>query len=191
MDNIDLNDKICGTQMRLMIDIAQSIALFHVINPIVDGGIRNQAFWVHLNNIAINDACIIWCKIFGTDSNEVHWKKADSDGKHIDAVRYSIISVFNDDPDSWKNYRKTVIDFRDTYSAHRNLNESVPVPLTESMLKVAEAYFNFIVNAKAPWNGTQPYLNKYYRQHSVLISRKVILDKCLTFILRPFPKKLG
>jgi len=113
--------------------------------------------------------------LFGTDDNELHWKKASKSDGFIGRVRSLITSVFNGNFESWKNYREEMCNFRNTYSAHRNVGAYKPVPLLDEGFDVAASYFDFLVEEFGPWSGHQPFLSEYVESH-----RKITLSKLKT-----------
>lgn len=142
------NTKVIATQFELIVEFLRSFTYYKTIHkslPLKQLKTDEQ-FWVHSINSFLNYAIIDWCKIFGTNSNEVHWKKA----TNIDclnfrqAIKDEILKNTNFSFDEWKIYHNEMRNFRNTYSAHRHLSISSPVPFLDKAHKVALVYFDFM-----------------------------------------------
>lgn len=164
---------VIANQMALLIEYAQCYAFFKVVSEYLQDHKEDQEFWVHLTNVTLNDLIIKWCKVFGTDENELHWKKSSKSDGYTEFVRRLIISAFNGDSEFWKSYHEEMCHFRNTYSAHRNVGEYRSVPLLDDGFKVAACYFDFLVEELAPWAGHQPSLSEYVDTHKKITLKKL------------------
>jgi hypothetical protein len=171
----EYDDTVIGNQIHLLIEYSQSYSFFNTVAKNIDSSASDAAYWAHLSNVTLTDLIIKWCKVFGTDDNELHWKKASVSNGYIDHIRGLIIGRFDNNLDSWGQYRKGVINFRNTYSAHRNVEEYAPVPFSSKSFEIAELYFNFLIDDLSPWSGHQPYLGEYFEVHE-----KIVLSKFKT-----------
>lgn len=165
-------ESVISNQMSLLIEYGQSYAFFKVVSEHLKENRVDLEFWVHLNNVTLNDLIIKWCKVFGTDDNELHWKKSSSLDGYTKQVRELILNVFDGNFKYWEEYRKEKCNFRNTYSAHRNFREYKAVPKLDKGFQVAACYFDFLVNDIGPWLGYQPYLSEYVENH-----KKITLNK--------------
>jgi|CXWL01.1.fsa_nt_gi hypothetical protein len=59
-----------------------------------------------------------WCKLFGADKEEHHWKNI-VDKKFHDSFRQLLYKDLNVNAEEYKRIRDTVKDFRDNYTSHR------------------------------------------------------------------------
>ncbi|HCH2845274.1 TPA: hypothetical protein NKT21_004592 [Vibrio parahaemolyticus] len=159
------DDSVVGEQMSLLIQCAQSYALFRVVSELSEFEGVGKEYWVHLNDLAYNDILIKWCIVFGADNNEIHWKKASTTDGFIPMVRNKILTLFGGDLQRWKECRDNMCSFRNSYSSHRNTSEFQPAPYLDLPMKVAELYFNILVDEIGSWSGHQPYLAEYIEQH--------------------------
>lgn len=87
--------EVVGNQMYLLKEYSNSVALFDEIKTWDYNKNEDAPYWVHLRNIAINDSIIKWAKIFGTDENELHWKKSSDSNGYLDKVRSLILGGFS------------------------------------------------------------------------------------------------
>lgn len=88
-----------------------------------------------------------WCMVFGSDtSNPTHWK-------HIGLSnddRNEIINKANMDQTAWKEYWRKVTKFRNSYSAHRDLDYLEPVPYLDKAYDLALVYDEWIRDFISP-----------------------------------------
>ncbi|WP_189421356.1 hypothetical protein [Cellvibrio zantedeschiae] len=170
------NEKIFANQACLLIEYTQSYCFYKVVIEYFNENaksIPDIEYWVHLLNVTANDLIIKWCKVFGTDDNELHWKKTSSSEHYEKTVRDLILKNFAGDIEQWREYRKSVCDFRNTYSAHRNIENYREFPELLPSFRVAESYFNFLVRAPVEWIEDHPLLGEYYNNHKEKIIKKL------------------
>ncbi len=132
------NTEVIATQFELIVDFLRSFTYYKTIHKSLQLKQlkTDEQFWVHSLNSFLNSAIIQWCKIFGTDSNEVHWKKAitKDHNNFQEVIRDMILKNTNFSIDEWKNYQNKMRNFRNTYSAHRHLSNLPPVPFLDKAL---------------------------------------------------------
>lgn len=163
-------EKIISNQMALLMEFSQSYALYRGVSEFLKSNPMNLEYWVHLNNISVNDLIIKWCKIFGTDDNKTHWKKASHTAGFPNFVRSRIVNTcFESNFEAWKDYRQEMINFRNNYSAHRDLGNFSEVPFLQMSFQTAACFFNFLVDDFGPWASRQPYLVEYFEKHKLLV----------------------
>jgi hypothetical protein len=136
--NYDVNS--FAWQWPVLRDFALHYVSYQEINHLLDNMDAKQfkEFWVLTNDAHLLQAINYWCMVFGTaGSNPVHWKKVVE--QHED-FRKIIIDIRPD----WENYWKEIIDFRNKYSAHREIQFDDPVPLLGDALEIAFAYDGWI-----------------------------------------------
>ncbi|PIW62596.1 MAG: hypothetical protein COW15_02570 [Shewanella sp. CG12_big_fil_rev_8_21_14_0_65_47_15] len=105
------DESVIANQMTLLIEYAQSYAFFKVVSEHLKDHNEDQEFWIHLNNVTLNDLIIKWCKVFGTDDNELHWKNSSKSDGFTECVRRLIISIFKGDSECWKSYVRGCVIF--------------------------------------------------------------------------------
>ena len=168
-----LNDDIVANQIGILQnEYCRSFTYFREIERHLSTLNKNREFWVHLHNTLLNDAVLKWCKVFGADDNEVHWKKSSQNKEFHAAVRENLLYRTGFTLEEWKAYHQIMRDFRNSYSAHRNISALKPVPWMDKSFDVAASFFDFIVDQYHPWAGHQPYLGevrKHYQDEIISI----------------------
>lgn len=87
---------------------------------------EDKEFWVYTCDAHLEMATVYWCMIFGTDSNETHWKKLELDN---DQFRRYLLKGLNISYGEWSKYQKNMLSFRNEYVAHRPKVYNKPVPV--------------------------------------------------------------
>ena len=93
-------------------------------------------------NTHLKMSVIEWCKIFGTDDNELHWEKTVimNSCKFQNEFRLKIYEATKLSAKEWKDYHSTIIGFRNKYVAHYDKDYDEPVPKMDNSLTVAFAF---------------------------------------------------
>lgn len=142
------NAKVIEAQHELIVEFSRSFIYYRTIHKSLSLKQlkTDEQFWIHSLNAFLNSAIIQWCKVFGTDSNEVHWKKAINENyiNFQKVIKDEILKNTNFSFNEWKNYHKEMRNFRNSYSAHRHTSNLPPVPFLVKAFKVATAYFDFM-----------------------------------------------
>ena len=136
---------------------------------------RNYHYIRYLNEIETDDValhnCVVqqisgmyinffvdWCKIFGVDGNEVHWKKLfmkhnykfpnliKSDDKFQNAVRSCIYEEAKLSKRQFDKLFKRMTDFRNLYAAHIVPGEIPEMPFIDEPYQVANALTKFLAH---------------------------------------------
>lgn len=93
---------------------------------LIDAGVEESKFWTHTRAQLIRTFVIEWTKLFGTDSNEVHWKKLVTEQP---VFRSAVLASAGITEQEWKEYWLELRTFRDKVVAHLDpfdLPDSVP-----------------------------------------------------------------
>jgi len=69
----------------------------------------------HLSNVLLYDTVISWCKIFGTDSEECHWKRTVKDHDSFRDFFYPQLAVGQED---FRLYQDSILVFRNKWVVH-------------------------------------------------------------------------
>lgn len=71
----------------------------------------------------------IWCMVFGTDSNEIHWKKVLLGDNERQGFKDRLRDELGLDDKSWAKYWDSMLGFRNNYVAHVKVGgDHPPVP---------------------------------------------------------------
>ena len=155
-----LSKRIFEEQVDVLFNYTRSYLYYKIIGEHLNS-LDGFDFWTHTMNTHLLNSIVEWCKVFGIDSNESHWKKICIDNNHTfeESIRQRILTHTGFTPEEWFDYWKNFCEFRNEYCAHRNPERTLPVPIMEKSFNAASAYFNFIIDL-IPWNRRQENLEK-------------------------------
>ena len=102
-------------------------------------------FWKYTIDAHILRAIIDWCMVFGTDSNELHWKKVAVDDSTQSAFRKYLLTAMCLTLEQWSECRSNMMEFRNRYAAHSNIPYP-PTPTMDRALRVVTTYDNWFRN---------------------------------------------
>lgn len=71
-------------------------------------------FW-HLSNVLLYDTIINWCKVFGTNSEECHWKHIVDDST---IFRNFLLVQLCIDEKTFREYQTSILEFRNKWVVH-------------------------------------------------------------------------
>lgn len=71
--------------------------------------------FTHLQNVLLYDTVINWCKIFGVDREDCHWKRL---VKNHDHFRKYLFSKLGKNKKEFSEYHSKMIDFRNKWVVH-------------------------------------------------------------------------
>ncbi|MCQ6264512.1 hypothetical protein M1K46_02375 [Fictibacillus sp. WQ 8-8] len=97
-------------------------------------------FWVYTINSHYYQAINLWCMIFGTEKNEIHWRKL---GLNMEFTSI-IISGLGIGIEDYQSYWKQLLDWRNQYSAHRVPGYRQETPDLKLARKVALLYEEWV-----------------------------------------------
>lgn len=96
----------------------RSYYCFFALHPLcdgLDGKHDNLLPFRHLSNVLLYDTVVNWCKIFGVDSEDCHWKRVVKDH---DAFRSFLLERLHIDRPAFRNYQESVLEFRNKWVVH-------------------------------------------------------------------------
>jgi hypothetical protein len=173
---MNYNPAIFIEQYPLVRQFIKSITLFREIKAATEKADLESEFWIQTINAHLLQATNYWCMVFGSDDrNKTHWKNLS--GVDIDNLQESFRSGVVDELkirfDDWAKYQKEIVQFRNRYSAHRELSYSKPVPNFDIAIEVAFFYDKWVRKVISPDHLDILYLKQYSenyrRQNSSLI----------------------
>lgn len=121
-------------------------------------------FWTLTIDAHLLRGTIDWCMVFGSDkSNPTHWKQlAITESKALHrSFREGLFKATDLDRYTWKQYWKSMTDFRNKYAAHRELEFASPVPNFDTALAVAYYYDNWVRRVISPDAFAEPTLESF------------------------------
>jgi len=120
-------------------------------------------FWAFTIDAHCVRAVIYWCMVFGSEGcNPTHWKHLSED--NVDRLRESFLQALfrhtNFTASTWETYWREMVDFRNEYVVHRELNYKKPIPYLDRALEVAFVYDRWIRDIISPDILEEPPLNE-------------------------------
>lgn len=116
-----------------------------------------QTFWIMTANLLVDTAAIEWCKVFGSRDDDTHWTRVLPHERHQE-VREGLLKQLGLTMEQWKEYRGTIVSYRDQMVAHHDLNAVVAkYPQYDMALVAANFMFDQIRGlADQEWLGGVP-----------------------------------
>lgn len=167
-----LDDKIFPAQCEALFNCARAYVYSKKIESFIndlDGAVEN--FWKHNHYSNMLLFVTEWCHVFGNyKHSKIHWRRvAPKQGKCIDgnvinnfgfeeSVRSKLTEANNMSFNSLRKYSGTVIRFRNSYAAHRDIENYTQFPLRDQAIAIAAAYLDWLID-EVLWSG-QPTLRE-------------------------------
>jgi hypothetical protein len=103
---------------RTLITFATALGYYNgLFDAVYMRGRIASGFWFATTGSHFDTAVIDWCKVMGTDSEELHWKKA-FDGSDHDSLRAGILAATEKSAAEWRSYHKEILTYRNKVGAH-------------------------------------------------------------------------
>jgi len=149
--------------LRFVQHFANYIGIFSTYEHIAN----HRDFWRSTCDSHIEVATIAWCKVFGSYNETTHWTKTTNDEQARNAFRCLLSSRTCLDQAQWTAYHKTMLEFRDKYVAHFDVNKHFesPVPQFANALEVAYVYQEWVRDLIKSVLLGQPTLRSLYEQY--------------------------
>jgi len=139
-------------------------------------------FWTLTIDAHLLRAVINWCMVFGSDKSEpTHWKQlsiTDSESLYK-TFREGLFEATDLNRHTWPKYWKSVVDFRNKYAVHRELEFRNPVPIFDIALTVAYYYDTWVRGIISPASFDEPPLElfaKTLRDSMVPVVEKLLME---------------
>lgn len=89
-------------------------------------------------------ASLSWCKVFGADKEEHHWKKLISENIHTE-FRQNLLTELRISDVEFQEVRNKIKNFRDNYVSHKeDFSEEIKIPDFTHALKACEVLYKKI-----------------------------------------------
>ena len=103
-------------------------------------------FWRLIHGNQIDIAVLEWCKTFGSDGEETHWKKIVPVREH-DQFRQAMLVTIGISAEQWAVYWQEMKGYRDNLVAHHIEANRVPnYPTLEIALKASFVYYGYLIS---------------------------------------------
>lgn len=107
-----------------------------------DAESKGESTFTHIHNVLLCDCVISWCKIFGLDTEDCHWKNL---VKNKEEFRSKLFVDLGIPPKEFREYQLKVIDFRNKWVVHYEPSyDHDIVPLFEHMYTSALSLHNYL-----------------------------------------------
>gem|GEM_PF-4642624 len=128
----------------MCLDFARQLSYHRALSRFRDdSGKFNLNFWTAVFNNSIDIATLDWLHLFGSDKDDLHWKKIVKD---VPAFRSSLFASLGLYEQGWKSYRETVKTYRDKDVAHIEVRPRGWVPEMTLALKAADLYYKYVLS---------------------------------------------
>lgn len=145
-------------QYEILISFIHHLAYWRCSHEAYGRSGTHSELWTKTIDAYLLRAVVDWCMIFGSDSNEIHWKKVVPDKSDQEDFRSRLLRDLGMTKAEWDCYWYGMKTFRNDFATHRPANSPHPaVPKMEPALRAVIAYdewlrgimhaeFNFVVN---------------------------------------------
>jgi len=147
-----------------------------------EAGMGDSPFWDHTRSQLLRTFVLEWMKLFGTDSNELHWKKLVTEEPEF---REAILEKAGLSPLEWQSYRQQIKDLRDKVVAHLDpFDRPGEVPDLEPARAALLAGYQWIrqqiIDAGTPHKGPEDleaWANELHQEELVLAKTAIDATK--------------
>lgn len=132
------NEKVFTEQIYAVRDFLFHYSSYRILhqNFTILSKQSSDEFWVYTINAHYFQAINLWCMVFGTNNNEIHWKKL---GLNQD-LKTLIMSELDVSEKDYLLYWNEIINWRNKLSAHRVPNFRASVPDLKIARKIVFVY---------------------------------------------------
>lgn len=120
-------------------DVLMHYESYRLIHDNLDN-LSNRIFWVLTLNSHIKESILMWCQVFGTRSNETHWKKAFKIASDTDDVLNKMLIDLKITLEDWEEHHSKMVLFRNDFVAHYKESYNEAVPFMEKSIAMCIAY---------------------------------------------------
>ncbi|MBM4274706.1 MAG: hypothetical protein FJ134_09655 [Deltaproteobacteria bacterium] len=147
------NDKVFMSQFPIVKRFIYHLVYYREIYKVYNKHKLQCEFWTHTIDAHLLQAAILWCMVFGSDGcNPTHWKNLSK--SNYDELKTSFRNGLPANTGltlhEYHQYWEKMIEFRNKYAAHRELNFNKPIPNFDVALKIAYYYDNWIRGVISP-----------------------------------------
>lgn len=102
-------------------------------------------FWRVVHGNCTDIAAVEWCKLFGSDREQTHWKNVVPNEGHS-KFRKGLFEATGMEEPAWLKYREEIVFFRNTLAAHMDIwvNRAKQYPVYDAALTAAYYYYDWI-----------------------------------------------
>jgi hypothetical protein len=128
-------------QYQVLVSFIHHLAYNRALSKTYNLSKIKSEFWTKTIDAHLIRAVLDWCMVFGTDSNEIHWKKVVVDKQYQSDFQSYLRRSLSLTEAQMKEYWVGMTTFRNNYVAHRPVLPAFPtVPFFDKALKIAFMY---------------------------------------------------
>lgn len=133
--------RLISFRYNILYSFFRSKACYEVLKDYLDLLDSNVTHpFTHIQNLLIQDVFLSWCKVFGTNMEECHWKCLINDHEDFKKELYFEITE-----KEFSDYWSSVIEFRNKWVVHSDpKHKQNPVPYLDIAEKSARYLFDYI-----------------------------------------------
>jgi hypothetical protein len=124
-----VDNKIFASQFPIVKRFVYHLIYYRVLLKVYQARQLKNEFWTLTIDAHLLRAVTNWCMVFGSDKTEpTHWKQLSITGSRAlyKSFREGLFEATDLNPHSWRQYWKSVVDFRNKYAVHRELEFKQP-----------------------------------------------------------------
>lgn len=130
-------------QLNRLVHLARNVMMKRALADVQPDPHLN--FWRLIRGNQMDIAVLEWCKVFGANQEETHWKKVVPDSER-DRFRERLLGRLDVTPEIWDEYWNGMKSYRDNLAAHHNeTNEVSSYPDLELALRSAYFYYSYLI----------------------------------------------
>jgi hypothetical protein len=158
-----LDEELWGAhQYPVLVSFVHHLAYHRALRQCYEESKVESEFWTRTISVHLLKAIVDWCMVFGTDSNDVHWKKVAIDVEAQNSFRSHLLNVTGMTEERWHAYWSRMTTFRNDFIAHKVVATNYPsVPVLDMALLVATAYDDWF-RRSVPSSFAEPSLKARY-----------------------------
>jgi hypothetical protein len=137
-------------------------------------------FWITMQGNCLDTAVLEWCKLFGEKKGEHSWHKIVNDP---DKFKSGLLKELKITEEIWESKVRELRDYRDTFIAHLDSEETMNIPEMDLPFEMIRYYFNVVFgyeNALNIFRGIPKNLSDYYIDHYDEAVSRTITSPSLT-----------
>ncbi|HOW28479.1 MAG TPA: hypothetical protein PK876_08260 [Elusimicrobiota bacterium] len=131
-------------QFPIVEEFIRLLAYHRAVKEALDGHQVSSYFWGRISDSFLKVAASEWCKVFGAESNNTHWKKLPVDESEKDSFRNKVLTITNLKQEDWQKYWEEMRNFRDKLVAHLEPEKMPRTPDFKTALVAAYTYCRWV-----------------------------------------------
>jgi hypothetical protein len=154
------------TQFPLAKSFIYHLVYYRILLDIYHKHELKNEFWTLTIDAHLLRAVTAWCMVFGSDASEpTHWKKLpSSDQDQLESrFRRGLYVATGLTHETWLDYWKSIVGFRNKYVVHRDLKFTDPVPILDTALIVVYYYDDWVRDIIYPDSLDEPPLKLSFK----------------------------